>query len=191
MGKRYHPDLFWSLLDKDAAGGCWLWPGNAYPNGYGRVPWKMSNRGAHRLAWVLTHGSVEEGLCVLHHCDVKRCCNPAHLYLGTPADNGKDRSIRGQAASGDRNGSRLHPERLRRGDNSPRRLYPERYENVRGARHYAAKFSEEQVLQIRADHAQGMTIPALAEREGVTKQCIRAIVTRQSWAWLPDRQEVR
>jgi hypothetical protein len=33
---------------------------------------------------------------VLHRCDVKACCNPAHLYLGTRADNARDSRERGQ-----------------------------------------------------------------------------------------------
>jgi hypothetical protein len=46
---------------------------------------------ASRKAWVLTNGPIRGALCVLHRCDNKLCCNPAHLYLGTRADNMIDR----------------------------------------------------------------------------------------------------
>ena len=32
----------------------------------------------------------------MHACDVKRCCNPAHLRLGTAADNARDAYAKGR-----------------------------------------------------------------------------------------------
>lgn len=83
------PDI-WSLIDKANDRGCWLWTGSLDPGGYGRY---RSQR-AHRAAWTLTNGPIPDGLWVLHHCDVRRCINPDHLYLGTRADNVRDAVVR-------------------------------------------------------------------------------------------------
>jgi predicted amino acid dehydrogenase len=39
---------------------------------------------------------------VLHRCDTPRCCNPAHLFLGTQLDNIADATAKGRVAQGER-----------------------------------------------------------------------------------------
>lgn len=84
---------FWGRVDK--TGPCWLWMGPLNQGGYGATHDGRSRwMAAHRRAWVLTHGAVPEGMWVLHRCDVRRCVNPEHLYLGSPKDNARDRGER-------------------------------------------------------------------------------------------------
>jgi hypothetical protein len=46
------------------------------------------------LVWADVKGRIPPGLQVLHRCDVPLCVNPDHLYLGTDADNRRDRMAR-------------------------------------------------------------------------------------------------
>jgi hypothetical protein len=48
--------------------------------------------------WNFLHGSWPE-LGVLHHCDTPACVRPDCLFLGTPADNARDREFKGRNAA--------------------------------------------------------------------------------------------
>lgn len=72
--------------------GCLLWLGAANKAGYGLTP-SARLRGEkliHRFFWRLQKGPIPLGLHVLHSCDVRRCCNIEHLFLGTQKDNNDD-----------------------------------------------------------------------------------------------------
>lgn len=68
--------------------GCWLWSGTM-TNGYGVMA--LPNRGphikAHILSFILEYGPVPVGKVVCHHCNVKLCVRPSHLYAGTQLEN--------------------------------------------------------------------------------------------------------
>jgi HNH endonuclease len=53
-------------------------------------------RPVHRVVWIALHGDPGK-LKVLHTCDNPPCCNPRHLFLGTPKDNTDDMISKGRA----------------------------------------------------------------------------------------------
>lgn len=84
--------------------GCWVWSGAKNGAGYGMIGLKRPERSvlAHRLAWVLENGEIPAGMFVCHRCDNAACVRAAHLFLGTNADNMRDRDIKNRVAHGER-----------------------------------------------------------------------------------------
>ena len=108
-------DQFWTHVQ--AGDGCWLWAGERKTNGYG---WFVIDRGrpggrrqrfrflAHRTAYELVHGPIPAGLFALHRCDVRLCCRPDHLFLGTQRDNIHDMTRKGRCRT-----AKLTPDQVR------------------------------------------------------------------------------
>lgn len=84
------PERFWALVDKTSE--CWLWTGGrgGKDNAYG----KFGGTSAHRIAYAITHGSVDPGLDVDHLCCTPLCVRPTHLEAVTPEENRRRQSAR-------------------------------------------------------------------------------------------------
>lgn len=150
---------------------CWEWMGCRFTHGYGCATAEGKNRGAHRVAWEIANGEIPEGRWVLHKCDNPPCCNPAHLYLGTPRDNVRDmlERKRNRPPSGDEHFWRRHPERI-----------------IRGEQHGNAKITDDQVLEIRKRYAAGgITQANLAREYGLTHGTLSVIISGRGWSHLP------
>lgn len=91
-------ESFWARVHKTE--GCWFWESTKNHNGYGIVSRRAGNTLAHRVAWTLTHGEIQDGLYVCHKCDTPPCVNPDHLFLGTQKDNVQDMIKKGRYRGG-------------------------------------------------------------------------------------------
>lgn len=159
---------FWSKVDQSGGpDACWLWTGAKRDFGYGRVKINRRFRRAHRVAWLASFGAIPAGLCVCHACDNPPCCNPAHLFLGTQAENLADMVAKGRhnPSTGDRHGSPARPGCRMRGEANGR-----------------AKLTDAKVACIRARYAAGgVSQCSLAREYGVSHPAINNIVQRKSW----------
>ena len=148
--------IFWSKTEPQH-NGCIIFTPKSNVKGYGKLSYRGRIWRAHRLAWHLTFGHIPDGLCVCHKCDVRRCVNPDHLFLGTNADNfadmvAKDRHLKFAKA-------RSQP----------------------GSLHGKAKLTEGQAIYIRNSSA---ATCVLAKRFDVNSTTIRRIRRGASWKHL-------
>jgi len=146
----------WPKIAKAGPDDCWLWQAYKNAHGYGVLGKNNGTLLAHRVVYEDAVGPIPAGLHVLHRCDNPPCCNPAHLWLGTHADNMADMREKGRWS--------LH-------------------HSCEGERNRAAKLTPEQVLEIRAAPGRHDRI---AWRYGITASNVSVIKLRKSWAYLPD-----
>lgn len=93
-------ERFWSRVDKRQEDDCWPWLGTTNQTGYGVVRLGGRYEIAHRVAWQIHNNRViPEALFGCHSCDNPVCCNPNHIFLGTPADNSSDMVRKGRSHS--------------------------------------------------------------------------------------------
>lgn len=79
---------FWSKAEK--SGDCWIWQDSLTEKGYGQFRIGNKKIRAHRMAYLLSGGTIPNGMMVCHKCDNPSCINPNHLFIGTAKDNVRD-----------------------------------------------------------------------------------------------------
>ena len=145
---------FWSRVSKPAHMTCWVWIGLKDRDGYGLLDTR-SNR-AHRISWEIHKGRIPSGLQVLHKCDNPSCVRPSHLYVGTHADNMRDRRVRNRTRG------------------------PQGEVNV------FSKLTTKQVIEMRRLYRTGRFYQwQLAKRFGVTKNTAQRIISGHLWPHIP------
>lgn len=151
----YHQQLKTRLIEglmPVTESGCWLWLKYIRPTGYGQVHCLGRAIDVHILSYELHKGPIPKKMNVCHSCDIPACLNPDHLWLGTQQDNLADMRRKGRANVG------------------------------RGVTHRSVKLTPDQVLQIRHEHKNiDITMSALARVYKVSKNTIRALLSRRSW----------
>ncbi len=170
---------FWRRILKSGDDDCWIWIGGKSKNKrtgfmYGRVRLGYRHYMAHRVSWSIVNGPVpgedlprRERPCILHKCDVTLCVNPAHLFIGTMADNINDMDSKGRrkVQSGDMHWSKRKPGITARGEKSG-----------------LSKLTEAQVVEIRRLRAEtSMTYREIAELMPVTASVIETVANRKTW----------
>ena len=149
---------------------CWLWHRQPISRtGYPMLSFRLIQKHplpAHRVAyWIANKGPPPKGKHVLHRCGNRRCCNPNHLYAGTPKDNYLDA--------------------VRDGTFKP-------LPHKQGEEVWNSKLTVETVLFIRAIYPMLVRIQkrTLAKLCGISSTHIRRIAYGQSWQHLDNQGAV-
>lgn len=140
---------FWRYVEIVGEEDCWLWKKALFQNGYGQFWDGVKNQRAHRFAYTVSKGEIPSDMLVLHSCDVRACCNPRHLFLGTHADNMKDMTNKGRSHK--HNGSRA------------------------GAANPNAKMSRQKFQEIQQAITQGGSNRSIAAQFGVSHATVSLI----------------
>jgi hypothetical protein len=108
---------FWEKVDVGGPDECWPWKAAKNKKGYGLIGRGRRGEGnirSNRAAWELTHGEIPDGMLVCHICDNPPCCNPKHLFLGTPRQNHDDKVAKGNQVRGVKTcTAKLTPDKVR------------------------------------------------------------------------------
>lgn len=154
-----------SMVEKNRGpdGKCWEFTGTKNAGGYGVINNKNKNMMVHRFSWEHHNKrKIPDGLIVLHSCDLRPCCNPDHLKIGTHQDNMKDKIKKNRA-------------NMRKGESHPK-----------------TKLKKKQVLKIyKLLHEKGVPTYIVAEMFNTSSSTISAIKFGRSWSHVTGHEAIR
>lgn len=151
---------FWSQFDLESSPcECWLWRGSLWTAGYGRVQVARKSVRIHRVSYELTHGPIPDELIIRHTCSGSYAFRDfTYRRCGRPSH-----LLTGTPA-----------------DNAADMVREER--QVQGILAPKAKLVPWQVRAIRAAYRPGeVTMEALGDLFGVTRQSVKSVVDGESW----------
>jgi hypothetical protein len=136
---------------------CWEWLRGKQTNGYGVFYVSTRSFLAHRFALELKmREPIPDGLFALHSCDNPSCVNPAHLRVGTSAENTKDALVRDRLSA------------------------PPRNHRPGSASHFSV-LTEDEVKSLLWDRIAGNSLNALSDKYGIGPAAISSLVNGRTW----------
>ena len=168
---------FQECVIPDVITGCWNWTLAKNARGYGRIYCKIIDDDgvernmqllAHRASWMVHNGPIPvgdgpHGMVIMHKCDNPACVNPAHLEIGTQADNVQDMLNKGRKVVGE-------------------------WQKRKGVDHFNSAFKDQADIDLICA-TEGQT-KELAERYGVTVSAIKRI-RRRNGVIKPDADKFK
>ncbi len=107
------------------------------------------------IVYEQNYGKIPDGLFILHHCDVRACLNPKHLYAGTHQDNVNDM--------------------IRRGRDKCMSVC------LKGEDHPFAKLTSREVREIKIKLRDGGRVSRIAREYRISQSCIGGIKNGSRW----------
>lgn len=99
--EKTYKERFFEKIDVKGPDDCWLWKGSKDQKGYGIFRDTPAHTiRSHRYMYMLELGEIPEKMLICHKCDNPSCVNPAHLFIGTDADNMIDMVKKNRHSSG-------------------------------------------------------------------------------------------
>lgn len=139
-------------INIDKSSGRWIWKGCKDKDGYGIISYKGRMDRAHRVIYKLYIGEIPEGICVCHKNDTPWDVTPSNLWLGTLADNNRDRANKGRSS------------------------------DIRGEKCCSSKLKDSDVLEIRKLYSTGLyKHRELQKMFNISLSQIGSITRRETW----------
>jgi hypothetical protein len=144
-----------------ASSGCWVWVGATNSLGTPAIKNNYKTLTASRVGWELENGEIPVGMDVIKRCSVKKCVNPAHMFLGTHQDAMDHKVKQGRQARGDTIGEPLRKRFL----------------------------DKNEVLAIYGDN--GVSARVIGEKYGISRHSVSNIKTGRTWSHITGHKDTK